>query len=202
MSFRWIAVVLLLMPSAALSSRAEDASTVTILIAYDSRTENTEAFARAIHEGVVSVDGAQGVLRNQSDVADAEIADADGILVGTPVHWGNLSANTKGFMDRMGGVLASAGELGADSTPGNRTAGAFVTGGSPASGKELARLGILTSFLSFKFVLVGGEDGAGFGTLGPQATTGPSDAGLSEAELEEARRYGVRFATLTKQLRQ
>lgn len=193
-------VLLALCPVVA-SSQDDSSSVVTVLIAYDSLSGNTETFAEAIAEGVGTVGGVVGVVKKQSDVQDAEITGADGILVGTPVHWGNLSTHTKGFIDRVGGVLASGGELGADSTPGNRTAGAFVTGGSPSSGKELARIGILVSLLSFKFVLVGGEDAGGFGTLGPQATTGPSDPGLSEAELEEARHFGVRFAELTKQLR-
>ena len=202
MSFRWMMVALLVLPRAASSSQDDEASSVTILIAYDSRTGNTETFARAVLEGVGTVEGARGVLRKQSDVEEAEIVDADGILVGSPVHSWNLSAETKGFIDRIGGVLASGGELGPDSTPTNRTGGAFVTGGSVASGKELARIGILTSLLSFRFVVIGGEDAAaGFGTLGAQATTGPSDPGLSEAELEEARRFGARFATLTKKLR-
>ena len=197
-------VALLVLPRAASSSQDDEASSVTILIAFDSRTGNTDTFARAVLEGVGTVEGARGVLRKQSDVEEAEIVDADGILVGSPVHWGNLSAETKGFIDRIGGVLASGGELGPDSTAANRTirtGGAFVTGGSIASGKELVRIGILTSLLSFKFVLIGGEDAAGFGTLGAQATTGPSDPGLSEAELEEARRFGARFATVTKKLR-
>jgi NAD(P)H dehydrogenase (quinone) len=186
---------------AAWPSQDDSSPAVTILIVYDSRTGNTETLARAVGEGVEAVEGAAAVLRKHSDVGDAEITGADGVVVGSPVHWGNLSADTKRLLDRVGGALASAGEVGAGSTAGNRTAGAFVTGGSVASGKELARIGILTSLLSFKFVVIGGEDAGGFGTLGPQATTGPSDPGVGEAELEEARRFGARFATLTKQLR-
>lgn len=196
-------IALLFLPQAAFSSQDEEASSVTILIAYDSRTGETETFARAVLEGVSTVEGARGVLRKHSDVAEKEIVAADGILIGSPVHWGNLSTETKGFIDRLGGVLAAGGELGADSMAVNRTprtGGAFVTGGSVASGKELARIGILASLLSFKFVLIGGEDAAGFGTLGAQATTGPSDPGLSEAELLEARRFGARFARLTLKL--
>ena len=196
-------IALLFLPQAGSSSQNDETSSVTILIAYDSRSGETETFARAVVEGVGTVEGAEGVLRRQSDVEETEIVAADGILVGSPVHWGNLSTETKRFIDRVGGILASGGELGSDSTPANRTirtGGAFVTGGSVASGKELARIGILTSLLAFKFVLIGGEDAAGFGTLGAQATTGPSDPGLSEAELAEARRFGARFTTLTKKL--
>lgn len=203
MNTRCMMIALLFLPQAAFSSQDEEASSVTILIAYDSRTGETETFARAVLEGVSTVEGARGVLRKHSDVAEKEIVAADGILIGSPVHWGNLSTETKGFIDRLGGVLAAGGELGADSMAVNRTprtGGAFVTGGSVASGKELARIGILASLLSFKFVLIGGEDAAGFGTLGAQATTGPSDPGLSEAELLEARRFGARFARLTLKL--
>lgn len=178
----------------------ESASSITILVAYDSRTGNTETFARAVAEGIESVDGVDAVASNQADIESDAIASAAGVVVGTPVHWGNLSSNTKAFLDKVGGALAQAGEIGADSTPTTRTAGAFATGGSVASGKELARISILSTLLSFKYVVIGAEDAAGFGTLGPQATTGPSDPGLSEAELEEARNYGVRFATLTKKL--
>jgi len=198
-------IALFCLSQAASASQNDEASSVTILISYDSRTGETESFARAVLEGVGTVEGARGVLRKHADVTEKEIAAADGILVGSPVHWGNLSTETKRFIDRMGGVLASGGELGADSRAANRpprTGGAFVTGGSVASGKELARIGILTSLLSFKFVLIGGEDAAGFGTLGAQATTGPSDPGLSEAELLEARRFGARFARLTLKLKQ
>lgn len=198
---RWILSVLLVAPGWIEASQNDDSGSVTILVVYDSRTGSTESLARAIVEGVDSVPGANGVLRKESDVETGEITGADGILVGSPVHWGNLSAKTKDFLDRVGGALASAGEIGADSTPNNRTAGAFVTGGSVSSGKELARIAILAAFMNLKFVVIGAEDAAGFGTLGAQATTGSSDPGLSEAELEEGRRFGLRFATLTKQLR-
>ena len=46
---------------------------MTILIAYDFRSGNTETFARAVLEGVGTVEGARGVLRKQSDVEEAEI---------------------------------------------------------------------------------------------------------------------------------
>jgi hypothetical protein len=65
----------------------------------------------------------------------------------------------------------------------------------------MARLAILSSFLAKRFVVVGGVDSNGFGTMGAQATTGSSDPGLSEKELDEARKYGERFAKLTRQVR-
>jgi NAD(P)H dehydrogenase (quinone) len=172
----------------------------TVLVVFDSRTGQTEKLASAVAEGVNQVAGAAAVLRRTVDARDSEILSASGILLGSPVHWGSLSAESKTFLERVGRVLTEAKELGPGSTARNRAAGAFVTGGAVSSGKELARIAILAAFLNMRFVVVGGEEADGFGTLGAQATTAASDPGLSEAELEEARRFGRRFAQLTLQL--
>lgn len=169
----------------------------SVLVVFDSRTGHTEKMARTVAEGVAEVEGVRVVVRGREDVRDEEILSASGILLGSPVHWASLSAESKMFLERVGQVLTKAKELGPGSTPKTRTAGAFVTGGAVSSGKELARLAILSAFLNMRFVVVGGEEADGFGTLGAQATTGESDPGLSEAELDEARRFGKRFASMT-----
>jgi len=169
----------------------------SILVVYDSRTGHTEKLARGIAEGVGQVEGAVAVLRRREEVRDEEILSASGILLGSPVHWASLSAESKAFLERVGQVLVEAKELGPGTTPRTRAAGAFVTGGAVSSGKELARLSILAAFLNMRFVVVGGEEADGFGTLGAQATTAGIDPGVSEAELDEARRFGKRFAEVT-----
>ncbi len=169
----------------------------SILVVFDSRTGHTENLARAVGEGVSQVEGVVGVVRRREEVRDEEILAASGILLGSPVHWASNSAESKAFLERIGQVLVEAKELGAGTTPRTRAAGAFVTGGAVSSGKELARLSILAAFLNMRFVVVGGEEADGFGTLGAQATTAGSDPGVSEAELEEARRFGKRFASMT-----
>lgn len=171
---------------------------VTLLIAFDSRTGQTESLSEAIEEGARDLDGIRTVRRSLERVTVEEILSADGILVGTPVHWAGLSAATKSFLERIGSVLTENRELGPSSRPKVRTAGAFVTAGAVASGKELARLDVIAAFLNMRFVVIGGEEADGFGNLGAQATTGESDPGLSEEELLEAKRFGVRFATLTR----
>ena len=52
-----------------------------------------------------------------------------------------------------------------------------------------------------RFTVIGGVDAEGFGTLGPEATTGAADPGVSDKEQEEAHRFGERFARLTRQIR-
>ena len=189
----WIPI-LALAAASPLLARSDEPS---ILVVYDSRTGHTEKLARAVAEGVRQVEGAVAVLRRREEVKDEEIVSSSGILLGSPVHWASLSAESKAFLERVGQVLVEAKELGPGTTPRTRAAGAFVTGGAVSSGKELARLSILAAFLNMRFVVIGGEEADGFGTLGAQATTAGSDPGLSEAELEEARRFGKRFASMT-----
>lgn len=179
-----------LLSTAPAFAHAEEPAPPRILVVYHSETGNTEALGKALFEGARSLPGVEAILRPVADVTDEEIQSADGILVGTPVYWASLHAEVKKFIDRVGRVLdpKTLGE--------GRVAGAFCTGGAPSSGKELARLAILSAFLNMRFVVVGGIELDGFGTLGAEATTGPSDPGLSEQELEAARRSGARFARI------
>jgi NAD(P)H dehydrogenase (quinone) len=190
---RWILAFSLLGASVSLAGGDQ----LSVLVVFDSRTGHTETLARAVAEGVGSVQGVAALVRRHSEVRNEEIVSSSGMLLGSPVHWGSLSAESKSFLERVAQALIEAKELGPGSSPKTRAAGAFVTGGAISSGKELARLSILAAFLNMRFVVVGGEEADGFGTLGAQATTAGSDPGVSEAELEEARRFGKRFATMT-----
>lgn len=177
------------------SALAQEAPT-RILIAFHSETGNTEKLARAIHAGAAFVPGVNPVLRRVADVSDEDILTADGLIVGTPVQWANLTVETKRLLDRVGAVLWRAKKHGD-----GRTAGAFCTGGGVAMGKDTARWSVLSALLTMRFVVVGGVDAAGFGTLGPEATTGADDPGISAKEEKEARQFGERFARITKQIR-
>ena len=188
-------VVLLATVVLAATALAQDPR-ARVLIAYHSESGNTEKLARAVHAGVASIPGVTAVLRKAAEVSEDDILTADGLIVGTPVQWSNLSGETKRLLDRVGAVLWRAKKTGD-----GRTAGAFCTGGGVAMGKDTARWSILSALLTMRFVVVGGVDAAGFGTLGPEATTGPVDPGISVKEEKEARQFGERFARTTKQMR-
>jgi NAD(P)H dehydrogenase (quinone) len=185
-------LVLLLTGVTALAQQAP----THILVAYHSDTGNTEKLARAVRTGSASIPDVKVTLRKTTEVKDEEILQADGIALGTPVHWSNLSAEAKRFLDRTGEILWKAKTNGD-----GRTAGAFCTGGGVSMGKDMARLSILSAFLAMRFMVIGGVDADGFGTLGPQATTGAPNKGVSERDEEEARQFGERFARYTQQLR-
>ena len=180
-----------------LAAAAGAAPPLRILIAYHSRTGNTEKMAVAVREGAASVAGVEIVLRKVAEVTPDDIVKADGIVLGTPVEWGNLSAETKRFIDRVGEALGKAGTTYGE----GRTAGVFCTGGSPSNGQELARMSAIAAFLAMRFVIIGGVNDEGFGSLGPQAVTGGKPPGVSARELADARRFGERFARLTRQIR-
>lgn len=169
---------------------------VRILVAYHSDTGNTEKLALAVQKGAASVSGVVVTLKKAAEVKDEEITQYDGIAFGAPVHWSNLAADGKRFLDRVGGAFWKA-----KMTGDGRTAGVFCTAGSVASGKEMARLSMISEFLAMRFTIIGGVDADGFGTLGPQATTGPPNPGVNEQSQKEASLFGERFARLTRQYR-
>ena len=180
-----------------MAAAADAASPVRILIAYHSRTGNTEKMAVAVREGAASVTGVEIVLRKVAEVSADDIVKADGIVLGTPVEWGSLSVEAKRFIDRVGEALGKAGATYGE----GRTAAVFCTGGSPSNGQEMARMSAIAAFLAMRFVIVGGVNDEGFGSLGPQAVTGGNPKGVNARELADARRFGERFARLTRQMR-
>jgi NAD(P)H dehydrogenase (quinone) len=173
------------------------ASPVRILIAYHSQTGNTAKLAAAVREGAASVAGVEVLLRSVDEAGTEDIVKSDGILLGTPVHWGNLSAESKRFLDRMGEVLGKTSKMLGE----GRTAGVFCTAGSISNGQEMARLAAIAAFLDMRFMVIGGVNDEGFGSLGPQAVTGGSPLGVNDRDRAEARRFGERFARLTWQFR-
>ena len=179
------------------AAAAGAASPVRILIAYHSRTGNTEKMAAAVREGAASVAGVEIVLRKVADVTADDIVKADGIVLGTPVEWGNLSAEAKGFLDRVGVALGKAGATFGE----GQTAAVFCTAGNASNGQEMARMGAIAAFLGMRFVIVGGVGQEGFGSLGPQAVTMGKPPGINDGDRADARRFGERFARLTRQLR-
>ena len=187
-----LALVALLMATA-----GSAASPVHILIAYHSQTGNTAKLAAAVRGGAASVAGVEVLLRPVGEAGAEDIVKSDGILLGTPVHWGNLSAESKRFLDHVGEVLGKAGRTLGE----GRTAGVFCTGGGVSNGQEMARLGAIAAFLDMRFIVVGGVNDDGYGSLGPQAVTGGPPPGLNDRDRAEARRFGERFARVTLQFR-
>lgn len=158
---------------------------VKVLIAVHSETGHTRALGEAVRAGASSVSGVEVVVRESAAVTVEDLKSADGILIGTPVHWQTMSVETKKLLDRMGERLGK--EFGE-----GKTGGVFCTSGSASNGADVTRMGVIAALLSMRFVVAGGVLEGGYGSQGAQAS-----GEVGEAAKAEARRFGERFARIT-----
>jgi len=75
----------------------------------------------------------------------------------------------------------------------NKVGGAFATGASISSGKEVTILTIVGAMLLNQMIVVSG--GGGFSA---SATTGPTSPGIDDKELADARDLGKRVAEVAR----
>lgn len=175
----------------AAATAPETADSVRILVAYHSRTGNTEKMAQAVAAAASAVPGVAVTLRRVEEATNADVERADAIIVGSPTHWANVAAPVIEFITGWPDVVDKVG-------------GAFSTGGAPSGGKEHVTQSLVLAMLNHGMIVAGPvyveDDGYRFGAFGASATTGPADPGVSESELEEARRLGERVARLAVRL--
>jgi len=74
-----------------------------VLILYDTRTGNTGRMARAVADGAKSVEGVEVVLKRVGE-GSGELADADGIILGSPTHNTKPSRVMKGLLSNLSEV--------------------------------------------------------------------------------------------------
>jgi NAD(P)H dehydrogenase (quinone) len=175
------------------------AASVRVLVAFHSRTGNTEKMAQGVVEGIKRVAGTAAVLKKFDQVSKEDLRSADAIILGCPAYYANLPGNMKAAMDEW------AWHWGIDFT--DKVGGAFATGGGQVGGKEHVVTSLLLYMLSNRMVVAGPlyEDTRGTGGIwgepGSAAMTGPLDLGVSDKELDAARRLGERIARLAKKVK-
>ena len=165
------------------SALAADA--VTVLVAYHSASGNTEKMAQGVLEGAKATPGTNAVLKKVGDVTTDDLLSADAVIVGSPVYFGNMSAEVKAFFDKWLPLFPERKMR-------NKVGAAFATGGAFSNGKELTMVGIHAAMLINQMVVASG--GGGFGA---SATTGPDSPGIDEKELAEANALGKRIAEVS-----
>ncbi len=150
---------------------------VQVLVAYSSRTGNTEKLARAVARGVEEA-GGRAVCKRAVDVTREDLVAADGLVFGSPVYFGTPTAEMKDLIDRS---------VGARRKLRNKVGAAFVTGGHHTGGKETTLLTILMAFLIHEMVVVGDpiETGGHYGVaaLGAPGEDDERAAGLLGARV-------------------
>lgn len=128
-----------------------------LLIIYTSKNGRTGAMVEPIEKGIM--DGGSSVLvRTVEEVQWEEMLAANGIIVGTPVRFGDVDWEIKRLFD----VMAFQDYPGPLS---GKVGGAFTGGGRPGGGAELALLSMLHILLNHGMVIQGNAHSAHYGPV-------------------------------------
>jgi len=204
--------------------------TVKIQVVFYSMYGHVYRMAEAVAEGARDVAGAEVALYQVPELAPdavleksgakkareafahipiaepSRLAEADGILFGTPTRYGNMAAQMRNFLDQTGQLwMANALE--------GKPAGVFVSTASQHGGQETTALTFYTTLLHLGMIVVGVPYSAK-GLMNMDEITGGSPYGAgtlaghdgsrwpSENELEIARFQGRVVADVARKLKQ
>lgn len=122
----------------------------------------------------------------------SKLEDAHGIIIGSPVYFGNVSAQLKIFMDR-------SRPLRADFKLKDKVCGAIAVGASRNGGQETT-IAAIHEFLLIQDAIVVG-DGSPLAHYGGTGAAGPAgDVQNDEMGIETSRNLGKRVTELSKKI--
>lgn len=157
---------------------------VKILIVYDSKTGNTEKMAFAIAEGAKQVKGVDVVVKKVGETINEDLLSADGIIVGSPTYYGQMSQKIKKLFDKSVKIHGKLeGKVGA----------AFTSSGGIASGAETTLLSILCAMLIHGMIIQGISETEHYGAASVGSPKG--------REIKSCRNLGKRVANLVVKLK-
>lgn len=198
-----------------------------IMVLYYSMTGNTFEMAKAVAAGAGELAGAEVLLRRvpelipeenfndamrasreaQSDIPEAtldELSEVDGLVVGSPTRFGNVTAQLKNFIDQTGGLWAKGALIG-------KPFGFFTGSATQHGGQESTILTGMVPFIHHGMIFVGipysnpeltgiekvhgGSPYGASSVVGPRADRHPLDE-----DLNLARVLGKRVAEVATKL--
>jgi NAD(P)H dehydrogenase (quinone) len=155
-----------------------------ILIVYDSKTGNTDKMASAVAEGVKQVKGVEVVVTKVGKTSLDDLCDSDGIIMGSPTYYGEMSGKLKSFIDKSVKIHGKLkGKVGA----------AFTSSGGTASGAETTLLSMLQAMLVHGMILQGRADHKHYGAAAVGSPSG--------RDIEDCKELGKRVANLIVKLK-
>jgi NAD(P)H dehydrogenase (quinone) len=188
-----------------------------ILVLFYSRYGGTAALARQVARGIDGVPGATAKLRTVPPVAAvteaaappvpetgapyatlADLESCSGLVLGSPVRFGNMAAPLKAFLDTTSALWISGGLAG-------KPAGVFASGQTLHGGQETTLLSMMLPLLHHGMVLVGipyteqsmTSTHAGGSPYGASHVAGSAErTQLTDQERTTARALGRRIAQL------
>ena len=136
-----------------------------ILIIYHSRLGSMQKMARLIARGVESVSSCNAVLRTVSEVSPepskdqipesgdpfvelTDLESCDGLILGSPTRFGNMSASMKYFLDGTSNIWMSGGLVG-------KPAAVFTSSSSMHGGQESTLLSMMNPLFHHGMLICG-----------------------------------------------
>ena len=154
-----------------------------ILVIYDSKTGHTEKMALSVAHGAEAA-GAIVMVKRAEAVKMKELQEADGIIMGSPTYFGQMSSKLKHIIDDSIELHTQlTGKVGA----------AFTNSAGTASGAETTLLSIIQAMLIHGMIVQGNAELQHYG-VAAQGVPKPR-------ELEACVALGERVAQLINQLK-
>ncbi len=164
--------------------------TVSLLVLHDAASAATVQLADAVAHGARNVEGATSFLRSISDVSEADLISADGLILGLTLLGDESPLLT--WLGRQGGV-------GGRPSLGGKAGGMFATGGRVRAAVGGPMASALRWMLGSGMVVIGLPESDKLGRSGsPYGATATTR--VSVEDLEQARSLGQRVAQLTVML--
>ncbi len=149
-----------------------------ILIVYDSRTGNTERMAYAVAKGAKRVKGAEVIVRPVGKAKLKDLLEADGIILGSPTYYGDMSGKLKEFIDTSNKIHGKLkGKVG----------GAFTSSGGTACGAETTLLSMLHALLIHGMIVQGRYDNKHYGAAAVESSDKEEEKNCAELGERTAR---------------
>ena len=191
-----------------------------ILIVYQSKLGSVEKMARLIARGVESVNGCNALVRTVPDVSSSpdtlalpesgdlhveldELASCDGLILGSPTRFGNMSSAMKHFLDSTTSLWMSGALSG-------KPAAVFTSSSSMHGGQESTLVSMMLPLLHHGMIISGlpysepalSKTTTGGTPYGASHVAGSSNANpISDEEKALCLALGKRIATLTLKLK-
>jgi NAD(P)H dehydrogenase (quinone) len=159
-----------------------------ILITYHSVSGKTQAMAEAVARGVENVDGVKHILKPIDQVTEAEILNADAIILGSPVYNANMTPEVQSFINswRFEGRPLK-----------DKIGAVFVTGGGFSIGEEAVMFSMIRAMMIHGMIIVGGDElEAAFGASAITVEGDFSNKEVHDIFLKKAQGLGKRIGEL------
>jgi NAD(P)H dehydrogenase (quinone) len=140
-----------------------------LIVLYDSQTGNTQTMAMAVAEGAKKAGAIEIIVKNVKEAKKEDLLSVDGVIFGSPTHYGLMSTNMKAFIDHSLVWQELAGKVG----------GVFTNSAGIASGGETTLLSMIIAMLIHGMIIPGRPDDMHYGV----ALTGtPTKEGIMQCE--------------------